>query len=43
MRRNERPHYGAIISAAYLALPILWVTKYKGQHVYEFECLDPTD
>jgi hypothetical protein len=43
MRRNERPHYGAIISAAYLALPILWVTKYKGQHVYEFECLDPID
>ena len=43
MRRNERPHYGAIISAAYLAVPILWVTKYKDQHDYEFECLDLTD
>ena len=43
MRRNERPHYGAIISAAYLAVPILWVTKYKRQHDYEFECLDLTD
>ena len=43
MRRNERPHYGAIISAAYLALPIFWVTQYKDQHAYEFECMDLTD
>jgi hypothetical protein len=43
MRRNERPHYGAIISAYYLALPILWVTKYKDQHVYEFDCQDVVD
>ena len=39
MRRNERPDLGAIISAYYLALPILWVTQYKGQHLYEFDCL----
>jgi hypothetical protein len=39
-RRNERPAYGAIVSAYYLALPILWMTKYKKRHVYEFECLD---
>ena len=43
MRRNEKPHYGAIISAAAFAVPILWVTKYKGQHDYEFECQDLTD
>jgi hypothetical protein len=43
MRRNERPHYGAIVSAAAFALPIFWVTKYKGQHDYEFECQDLTD
>src|SRR5688500_984292 len=32
MRRNERPHYGAIISAAAFALPIFWVAKYDSQH-----------
>jgi hypothetical protein len=39
MRRNERPDLGAIVSAYYLALPILWVTQYKGRHSYEFDCL----
>jgi hypothetical protein len=39
MRRNERPDLGAIISAYYLAVPILWVTQYKHHHAYEFECL----
>jgi len=43
MRRNEKPHYGAIISAAAFALPIFWVAKYDGQHDYEFECQDLTD
>ena len=38
-RRNERPDVGAIVSAYYLVLPILWVTRYKRQHAYEFECL----
>ena len=42
-RRNERPDLGAIVSAYYLALPILWVTKYKGHHAYEFECLQATN
>jgi hypothetical protein len=40
-RRNERPDLGAIVSAYYLALPILWVTQYKGHH--EFECLQATN
>ncbi len=39
MRRNERPDFGAIISAYYLVLPILWVTQYKDSHIYEFDCL----
>jgi hypothetical protein len=39
MRRNERPDLGAIVSAYYLALPILWVTQYKHRHSYEFDCL----
>jgi hypothetical protein len=39
MRRNERPDLGAIISAYYLAVPILWVTQYKHHHAYEFDCL----
>lgn len=38
LRRNERPDIGAIVSAYYLALPILWMTQYKHQHAYEFEC-----
>ena len=39
MRRNERPDLGAIVSAYYLALPILWITQYKDHHAYEFDCL----
>lgn len=39
-RRNERPDLGAIVSAYYLALPILWVTQYKPHHAYEFDCVE---
>jgi hypothetical protein len=41
-RRNERPDLGAIVSAYYLALPILWVTQYKDRHAYEFDCVQDT-
>lgn len=37
-RRDERPAIGAIIAAYYLYLPILWFTKYKHRHVYDFQC-----
>lgn len=37
-RRNERPDFGAIISAYFLAVPILWVTQYKNSHAYEYDC-----
>lgn len=43
MRRNEKPHYGAIVSAAAFAVPIFWVAQYKAEHDYEFECQDLTD
>ena len=39
IRRNERPDLGAIIGAYYLTLPILWMTQYKHQHAYDFDCL----
>jgi hypothetical protein len=42
MRRNERPDLGAIVSAYYLAVPILWITQYKHHHAYEFDCLQTT-
>ena len=37
-RRNERPDLGAIVGAYYLAVPVLWVAQYKGEHKYEFVC-----
>lgn len=40
LRRNERPDLGAIVSAYYLVLPILWVTQYKQTHAYEYDCLE---
>lgn len=39
LRRNERPDLGAIVSAYWLAVPILWVTQYKNYHAYEFDCV----
>lgn len=42
-RRNERPDLGAIVSAYYLAVPILWVTQYKHRHAYEFDCVPVTN
>lgn len=37
-RRNERPDVGAIVSAYYLVLPIVWFTQYKQHHAYEYDC-----
>jgi len=41
-RRNERPDLGAIVSAYYLAVPVLWLTQYKDRHAYDFECQQET-
>jgi hypothetical protein len=38
LHRSERPDLGAIVGAYYLAVPVLWLTQYKSQHAYEFEC-----
>jgi hypothetical protein len=42
MRRNERPDIGAIVSAYWLYLPILWMTQYKPRHAYEYDCVPLT-
>ena len=39
LRRNERPDFGAIFTAYWLYLPILWMTQYKPRHAYEFDCM----
>ena len=38
-RRNERPDVGAIVGAYLFAVPILWLTQYKGRRAYDFDCL----
>lgn len=40
-RRNEDPDGGAIVGGLLVGVPFLWVTEYKDQHAYEFECLSP--
>lgn len=37
-RRNERPHFGAILTGYYLVLPAFWFLQYKRHRAYEFEC-----
>ena len=37
-KRNEDPDGGAIISGFFLYVPFLWVTEYKDQHAYEYDC-----
>lgn len=37
-RRNEKPDIGAIVGAYLFAVPILWLTQYKGYRAYEFDC-----
>jgi len=40
LRRNERPDFGAIVTAYYLAVPILWVAQYKHRHAYDYVCVE---
>ena len=37
-RRNEDPDGGAIVGGFLVGVPFLWVTEYKDQHAYEFDC-----
>ncbi len=42
-RRDERPAFGALISAYYLYVPIVWFMRYKDHRAYEFDCEPRTD
>lgn len=37
-RRNEEPQGGAIVGAILVTIPVLWVTGYKGERSYEYDC-----
>ena len=37
-RRDEDPDFGAIISGFFVYVPFLWVTEYKEQRGFEFNC-----
>ena len=37
-RRNEDADLGAIIGGIFLTIPYLWVTEYKPQRGYDYEC-----
>jgi hypothetical protein len=37
-RRNEDPDGGAIIGGILVGFPFLWITEYKDEHAYEFDC-----
>jgi hypothetical protein len=42
-RRNEDPEAGAIFTGLFLTVPFLWVTEYKDEHAYEYDCDAPVD
>jgi len=37
-RRNEKPDAGAIVGGIFVTIPFLWVTEYKKEHNYEYDC-----
>lgn len=41
-RRNEKPDAGAIVGGILVTVPFLWVTEYKNEHAYEYDCV-PVD
>ena len=38
-RRNEKPDGGAIVGGILVTIPFLWVTEYKKEHNYEYNCI----
>ncbi len=38
-RRNEEPDGGAIVGGILVVIPLLWVTEYKDEHNYEYDCI----
>ncbi len=41
--RNEKPDAGAIVGGILVTVPFLWVTEYKGEHAYEYDCVPTGD
>ena len=37
-RRNEEADMGAIIGGILFTVPYLWITEYKHNHAYEYDC-----
>jgi len=42
-RRNEEPEGGAIFTGILFTIPLLWVTEYKDEHAYEFDCVPKSE
>ena len=42
-RRNEEPEGGAIFTGILFTVPLLWVTEYKDEHSYEYECIPESE
>ncbi len=40
--RNEKADIGAIIAGLFVVIPYLWVTEYKPERSYTFECIPET-
>ena len=38
-RRDEKADIGAIIAGVFVLVPFLWMTEYKPERAYEFECV----
>jgi len=38
-RRSEKPDGGAIVGGILVAIPFLWVTEYKKERAYEYDCV----
>jgi hypothetical protein len=38
-RRDEKPDGGAIVGGILVLVPFLWVTEYKRERAYEYDCV----
>jgi hypothetical protein len=42
-KRNEKPDAGAIVGGILVFVPFLWVTEYKKERAYEYDCQPLTE
>lgn len=42
-RRDEKPDGGAIVGGILVLVPFLWVTEYKKEHNYEYDCINENE